>query len=171
MSLNYISYPLHYDILSFSAFLCFFRFSMVCSSVFILSSLIFYVMVKFIVHSLFVFFGILVFFSLPAFSDCEVFVRDNSGDSIENMAVFFRSFSSNSSLFNSTTDSSGYVLYSGDCGNLSIEFDYPSSQYATNLSGAYVDPIVYINDWVTARVQLLSSSGSGIEGQDCSVVQ
>ena len=170
VSLNYISYPVEFNNSRISAFICFSRFSLVYSSVFIILSLYFIIMSRFIVYSLLVFSCILVFFSFTAYSDCGVFVRDNSGDPIENMAVFFRSFDSNSSIFNSTTDSSGYVLYSGDCGNLYIEFNYPSSQYATNLSGAYVNPVVHINDWVTARIQLLSSSGSGIEGQDCSVV-
>ena len=106
---------------------------------------------------------------LTVTADCEAWIYSSSGEPVANVTVIYRNITNNETLSTNTTETSGRSIHLGNCINISIRTDYPSSGYSALLTNASVLSEAHINDWVTARVQVKNTLGSYLEGQDCSV--
>lgn len=102
-------------------------------------------------------------------ADCDVWVSSAAGNPVANVTVTYRNISDNTTLSTNTTGITGRSVHSGNCINVSITTDYPSSSYTALLRNASVISEANINDWVTARIQVMNTLGQFLEGQDCSV--
>lgn len=110
-----------------------------------------------------------LYFIMPVNADCIIWFRSAGGEPVSNITVVFRNGTTNATMSTNTTDSSGRAVHLGACINVSVQATYPSSGYSAVLSGVSVTSEPYINDYVTARVQVKNTLGSYLEGQDCSV--
>ncbi len=113
---------------------------------------------------------ILILLVLPLSAECDVWVKSCLDLPVEHAEVYFRNITTDDLFYNTTTDATGYATYTGGCGNASITIIYPSSAYSASLSSVSASDVYYINDYVSASVQLTNTLGSYLEGQDCSVV-
>lgn len=102
-------------------------------------------------------------------ADCDVWVYSATNDPVANVTITYRNITDNATLSTNKTGVTGRSVHLGNCINVSIKADYPSSGYTALLTNASVCSTPHINDWVTARVQLKNTLGSYLEGQDCSV--
>lgn len=102
-------------------------------------------------------------------ADCDIWAYSAVNEPVANVTVTYRNITNNETLSTNTTGANGRSVRLGNCVNVSITTKYPSSGYTAVLTNASVRGSGYINDWITARVQLKNTLGYYLEGQDCSV--
>lgn len=101
---------------------------------------------------------------------CDIYVYSSLDSPVQNTEIILKNLTDGSTLATNLTNLSGMFTYTGSCENISVSATYPSSNYSALLRNASVLSQAHINGWITARVQLVNTLGSFLEGQDCSVV-
>lgn len=120
-------------------------------------------------HNILIFMCVFFILSGNSYADCDLWVYSSQDLPVSGVAVYFRNITDNSTLSNTTTNSAGRAVFSGNCINVSVRSDYPSTSYSAVLTNVSAYPAVHINHWIAGRVQLRNTLGQYLDGQDCSV--
>jgi hypothetical protein len=100
---------------------------------------------------------------------CAVNIMSSAGEPVQYATATIRNITSGVLYGTNSSDSSGNVYWNMSCEDLNWTIVYPTSSYSAVLGNMSVQSEVHINDYVTARVQILNTLGSMLEGQDASV--
>lgn len=106
-----------------------------------------------------------------SYGDCALTVLSATGEALGNAPVTVVNASTGGTVFTNTTDDSGIFRYNlSSCDLVNFSISYAVSNYSATLTNASASSEVYLNDLVSARVQIKNTLGSYLEGQDCAVV-